>query len=222
MPPLIKKCVHSWEAYNPDWDLRLLDVTTIHKYFDEESVPPSITPQAFSDILRINLLSDHGGVWADADVWCCKPLNSWIHKSNPKGFFAYNLPNTKRTISSWFLASSKENYLTIQYRSHVREYWSGRKHPHAYYWFHYLFKPMCEEDSNAQDIWGSCKKRSAWGCLSFRGSGKGRTPSNSPATLAIQQKLRDKKEEMYKLSWRVKPHHPDSILNFLESLVPHE
>ena len=31
-PPLVKKCLSSWERNNPGWEFRCLDATTIERY----------------------------------------------------------------------------------------------------------------------------------------------------------------------------------------------
>ncbi len=65
-PPLIEKCLKSWEHRNPDWEFRVLDATSIERYvsirhyIDLER--QSLTAASLSDILRILLLHEFGGV----------------------------------------------------------------------------------------------------------------------------------------------------------------
>lgn len=201
MPSLNKQCVESWKTYNKDWEFRLLDNSNLSEYFDTDNWKGVSRVQAKSDVLRINLLADNGGVWVDADVWCCKPLDEWVHDANSLGgFFAFYLPHTKRIISSWFLASTTDNYLTKKYRDSVREYWDGRNKSHAYYWFHYLFGPMCDSDEKVQTIWDSCDKVSGFQQAWFRS----KKHFSGPASLTsdVYERLRTKKEFVYKLDRR--------------------
>jgi hypothetical protein len=201
MPLIGKQCVESWKTYNKDWEFRLLDNSNLTEYFDVDKWKGVSTVQAKSDVLRINLLADNGGVWVDVDVWCCKPLDEWVHGANSLGgFFAFHLSNTKRIISSWFLASTTDNYLTKKYRDLVREYWDGWNKSHAYFWFHFLFGPMCDSDKRVQKIWDSCDKASAWDALFFHK----RENFSGPKSLTsdVYDRLRTKKEFVYKLDRR--------------------
>ncbi len=63
-----------------------------------------------SDLLRLELLSKYGGVWADATSLCRVPLNKWLGNYTQAGFFAF-IYNTRGYgwIFSWFLAAEKSN-----------------------------------------------------------------------------------------------------------------
>ena len=36
-------------------------------------------------MIRLELLAEHGGVWADATMLCLRPLDSWIAHALPEG-----------------------------------------------------------------------------------------------------------------------------------------
>jgi hypothetical protein len=125
-PAVVRKCHDSWIRHNPDWQFIFLDEGNIRKHADINI--KSVTSQAFSDILRINLLAKHGGVWADATCFCNKPLDEWLTGYMKTGFFAFNKPAPDRMISSWFIASVKNNYITTVWQGAVNNYWQN--HPH--------------------------------------------------------------------------------------------
>ncbi len=82
-----------------------------------------ITIQALSDIIRVNLLNQHGGIWVDATCYCMKPINSWLNKYMKNGFFAFSNPSRDRLISSWFMASEPNNIITREFAKIVNNYW---------------------------------------------------------------------------------------------------
>ena len=61
-----KLCKESWAFHNPEWDIVYLDNTNISKYVDVSNILPDNQkakyPAAYSDVLRIALLKEHGGV----------------------------------------------------------------------------------------------------------------------------------------------------------------
>ena len=70
---------------------------------------PRIAIQTFSDVLRWRLLARHGGVWADATTYCCKPLDSWLPSCvSDNGFFCFKSPE-HFLYHSWFLLGDPLN-----------------------------------------------------------------------------------------------------------------
>lgn len=124
-PFVVTRCYESWVKHNPGWQIIFLDETTIKDYTSLEF--KQITKQAFSDILRINLLAQYGGVWADATCFCAKPLDSWLPDHVKSGFFAFERPGPDRMISSWFIASAVSNHITSTLRELVLNYWRNNK-----------------------------------------------------------------------------------------------
>jgi hypothetical protein len=121
-PLVVRQCYESWIKHNPGWNVILLDEKNISDHISIKS--GDITPQAFSDILRINLLAKYGGVWVDATCFCNKPLNEWLFDYMDCGFFAFNKPAEDRMISSWFIAADKNNYIINEYQKAVEHYWT--------------------------------------------------------------------------------------------------
>jgi len=114
-PPLVKLCVKSWQKFNPDYKIVVLDRNTVNEYiiFPEEIIVerPDITVQKISAISRLLLLSKYGGVWTDATVFCSKPLRVWLPSYLQNGFFAFSNPGPDRLMSNWFIAAERENWL---------------------------------------------------------------------------------------------------------------
>ena len=127
-PSVVKKCLASWKAYNPEWKMILLDEKSLSEYLEIKKLVGKnyqyISKQSLSDLIRINLLKKFGGVWVDATCYCCKPLDDWLPNYMSTGFFAFYKPGIDRPISSWFLASSLNSKITLRYCNEVNKYWS--------------------------------------------------------------------------------------------------
>jgi len=130
-PDVVIKCLDSWKTHNPKWKVIQLDETNIEEYININAIIGKnynyITKQALSDVIRINLLSEFGGVWADATCLCCKPIDTWLGSYMGPGFFAFRNPGTDRPISSWFLASIVNCKLTQKYCDTVNLFWSKNR-----------------------------------------------------------------------------------------------
>ena len=50
-----------------------------------------ISPQAKSDIIRLSLLKNYGGIWADSTLLCMQPLSFWFYEALSKtGMWMYH------------------------------------------------------------------------------------------------------------------------------------
>ncbi|NUQ82470.1 MAG: hypothetical protein HUU10_12730 [Bacteroidetes bacterium] len=131
-PHLVKTCIDSWKSMNPGWDLRLLDQNSMKSYM-EWTFPvlydPVLSIVANSELLRVNLLSRYGGVWADATCLCLQPLDEWIDKAMGDGFFAFSNPGADRLLSSWFLAAVPGNPLVLDWKNRSNRYWKEHAFP---------------------------------------------------------------------------------------------
>jgi hypothetical protein len=179
-PQMINACRESWLKRNPAWEISFVDKQSLAgfvrlpTFYDDDSL--AITPAALSDVIRIHLLTTHGGVWADATTWCVRPLDDWIDLVTAQsGFFAYAKPGPDRPISSWFLASTVNNYLADRLKDATNVYWerhvgsnsstssdlSDSPSSKEYFWFHKLFGQLLQSDSRYRELWNAVPEISA-------------------------------------------------------------
>ena len=92
-PDLVKHCVASWREMNPSWDVRVLTEATAEPFLRQAAMPwerlDTFPLAKKSNILRLRLLTEHGGVWADATTFCLQPLNEWLPDCMRAGFFCF-------------------------------------------------------------------------------------------------------------------------------------
>jgi len=201
-PPLQKKALESWKKHNPTWNIILLDKENINKYVDIDFVKnKKITPQALSDIIRINVLNTFGGIWADATLFCLKPVDSWITEyTKSEDFFMYHgrgggMPKECGPCS-WFLVSSKNNYLIKRWETEVNSFWNENDSTDNYFWMDALFKKLYKTDLEFKIKWNNVKY------IYTNDFGKSHTLSiHKPETInkELQQMIKNDPPEVIKL-----------------------
>jgi len=108
-PWVVREVAASYERHNPGWNIVRLDNVSFKDYVEIDYIDKSdVHEPAKSDILRISLLAEHGGVWADATVLCYAPLDSWIHEALiPQEMWMYHGRDEGKGPASWFIAAGK-------------------------------------------------------------------------------------------------------------------
>ncbi|WP_171239019.1 capsular polysaccharide synthesis protein [Ruegeria sp. HKCCA5763] len=144
-PELVRHCIASWRSQNPDWDVRVLDATTVSDVVQMPLDFGKVPIQAYSDLLRFRLLREHGGVWVDATTYCLRPLDHWLPMVAYRGFFAFIWipterwfiwPGMYREIGTWFLASEPHGTVISLWEKYSFAYWDKRRKALVYYWAH--------------------------------------------------------------------------------------
>lgn len=116
-PKLVKDCIQRISILNPDFELTIINQKNIQQWCDLDfSTFPYLTPQLKSDLIRLHLLYNFGGIWIDASTILYQNLN-WIEKlcqdHKTASFAYYRLANTTvleyPVIESWLLATEKNN-----------------------------------------------------------------------------------------------------------------
>ncbi|MDJ0859070.1 MAG: capsular polysaccharide synthesis protein [Dinoroseobacter sp.] len=182
-PPIVRMNFDRWRALNPSFDLEVLSGNELDSWIHDTPAAREISIQAKSDILRIRLLSEYGGIWIDASVFPVVPLDRWIDDAvSHNDFFAYTRPEPEVALSSWFLAANPNSKLISKWEKLVTQYWSiqrpprsetrdlqflkdplnemrpfdeGLATPYPYFWFHHLFSILLQTNTEAQEIWNA-------------------------------------------------------------------
>lgn len=155
-PTLVKKC------YERMCQLEGKRVTLITKenYKEYTKFPKHIidkwesgliTPTHFSDLLRVELLSLHGGIWLDSTVYLTsEKLPDYIERSS---FFCYRvlkpgLNGHSIICSSWAMSGSKGNVILSLTKDIIYEYWEKNNHLSDYFLFHIILSAVILEAEN--------------------------------------------------------------------------
>ncbi len=158
-PMIIKKCIESQKKYLEGYTINIItkenikDFVSLPEYILEKFNDGIISYTHFSDILRISLLSEHGGIWLDSTVLLTDRLPEYITDSP---FFVYKSIELDRSdtsqlvASSWLISSYTNQKISLLTRNLLYEYWKKENKLDDYFLFHILFKYATE---NCQKEW---------------------------------------------------------------------
>ena len=151
-PAIVKLCRDSWIQRNSEWEVVLLDESNLSRHIELDSIVDKKTMSQVwkADIIRLHLLEQYGGVWADATTFCATPLDGWLGSVSVSGFFAFD--KQKTTLASWFLVAEKDSLILRKWKKYAARYWKftgkGRR-----YWIFFSFEYMTLMNSDIRKIW---------------------------------------------------------------------
>ena len=165
-PDLVKACLNSLRKLESgDVGCELVILTndnykqwvTLPDYIEEKYRKGYIPHVLFSDILRLELLTTHGGVWVDSTVLYTGERTVPMREGEPTVIpswktitesglfiFQYTPPGHPWTgdISNWFIAAKPNNRMLSIVKSMIFAYWKDYDCTLHYYMFHIFFKAI--------------------------------------------------------------------------------
>lgn len=160
-PGLIRKCIETAEKKLKDCEVIILTWDNYKKYvtfpdYIIEKFERKIIPMAhFSDLLRLNVLINHGGLWIDSTVLCaCDGIPDYM-KCQP--LFMYKEVNLNRNdemptvASNWLIYAGANNNILTATRDMLYAFWKDVNALNDYFIFHILFKVATEIYSDEWD-----------------------------------------------------------------------
>ena len=161
-PWVVQQAHESWKIHNPDWNIILLDKNNIKEYLEDVDyimdLKKEVQLATRADIIRLALLYKYGGVWADANVLCMKPLEHWIYSAVlPVGVWMYHGYSLRvgvvKGCAVWFIASVKGNKLIGKWKEAVDSYWLSKESGHEYHLLETIFIKLRNTDKEFADLW---------------------------------------------------------------------
>lgn len=149
-PILVQKCYESVKDNLIDREVILITSENMDQYVQfpdyivEKWKAGIITHTHLTDLLRLELLINYGGMWLDATVFCSEE-----RKSIPDYYFASELffyqclkPGRDghcQYISSWLMSATTNNKILMATRELCYEYWKKNKSMDDYFLLHDFF-----------------------------------------------------------------------------------
>lgn len=141
LPFVVKKCVESIEKHKGNHPLIYVTEQNyrtyccIPKYIIEKFENGNITITHFSDILRLDLLAKHGGIWIDATIYLTSDLPNDLYNNNfytvhHQQFAKFHICQGK--WSGFFFASIPCNPLVEYCRDFLFNYWENEQYQICY------------------------------------------------------------------------------------------
>lgn len=146
MPFLVKKCYESTKRYLKDWEIVLITEKNYNLYAEfptyiSDKLHKDITLTHFSDLLRLELLIKHGGLWLDATVLCTSgDIPKSILKSD---LFVYRAQKPgadgrATTMSSWMMWAKTNNRILMATQAMLYAYWKRNNELSEYFLLHHF------------------------------------------------------------------------------------
>jgi hypothetical protein len=227
-PPIIKKCVKTWEKHNKNWNIIKLDEKNLTEYVNiddyvTQAQQKNMKRNHFANIIRLLLLVKYGGCWVDATNYCVKPLDDWIYNHFTEGFFVFERdgygPN--RCIGNWFIYGEKDNYMLKKWLEATLDFWKNKNSAEYYHWHIRLFNNLLHTDKTFKEKWGKINKISGIGPYGPLALNKGANGAGLFKDIDDNKiyNITHKMAPFYKLSWK---HHDiatkNSVINYFMNL----
>ena len=153
-PEIVQNVKESWILHNPNWEIILLDDNNIKEYVKID-LPENAQYAAKSDIIRLYLLKNYGGIWSDATMPCIAPIDTWIYDAVERcQFFMYHGRDKGRGPASWFICSYPNNYIITKWCEKTEIFWKNTTtSDYEYLWMDKLFAELCLNDEEFLKIW---------------------------------------------------------------------
>lgn len=161
-PDIVKQCVKSIQNNAPNYTVTVITDDNYREFADipawiEEKYKKGIIPKAhFSDILRLSLLADHGGMWLDATTWCVSDeiekylqLPIWSVKRPGYGHLSVAAGN----FANYALACDYDHrWVFAIIRDYVLYYWENNDSLIDYLFLDYIIVLIQERDRRVKKL----------------------------------------------------------------------
>ena len=167
-PLLIKKCFESVKKFHPDYEVKILSFDTINEYVKlpekyynllaKGKIPIAI----FSEILRLYLLRQYGGVWIDSTIYLTGRLGDDILQSDFMVMQKDVKTDMAENIMSCFFIRSKSNAVLLELiKSSLENYWRENNYLVNYFIFEHAATLIALADDNLNNLWNKMPYYSA-------------------------------------------------------------
>lgn len=152
-PTVVKRCYTSMIENLSDWEIVLITeknyktYVTFPEYIIQKFEKGQITITHLSDLLRLELLINHGGLWLDATVLCTSGNLPASITDSELFLFQTLKPGADghaTTMSSWCMYAKTNNKLLIVTRELLYGYWKKQTMLMDYFLIHQFFSIACE------------------------------------------------------------------------------
>ena len=132
MPPIVKKCYELANQHAPEGhpvilltEKNYLQYTTIPTYIINKVEEKTISLTHFSDILRVSLLAENGGLWMDATLYTAGDIPQRLFEQQ---FFSVRTPDDGQWVSrclwtGFFMGGVKNHPLFLFMQQLFFDYW---------------------------------------------------------------------------------------------------
>jgi len=110
VPDCVQRCIGSMRLWNPEWEVVVLTPASVSIPADAARLP--LANQ--SDWVRLEVLSERGGVWLDASIICTAPVEQWAGTADTRALVGFELH--ARCMESFAFACPPRHPLVLAWR----------------------------------------------------------------------------------------------------------
>lgn len=156
-PMVVKECINSMEKFSEGREVILITVENMDEYIKlpdyiiQKWQKKIISNTHFSDLIRITLLYEYGGIWIDSTTLLTGSIPDYIKKAD---LFCYKGSGIAKVIASnWFIAAKPRHEVIGLTRNLLYEYWKKENKLISYSIFHLFFTMVVESGPRFQKLW---------------------------------------------------------------------
>lgn len=157
-PLIVQRCIDSIRKNANGYEVILLTEANLHhyvslpEYIQEKYKKGYISRTHYSDIIRVSLLADFGGIWADSTIFMTEPLPDYISQA-PLFCYKARFSPQKIKASSWLISAEPANKIIVETRKVLYEYWKKNKFTLYYFCFHLFFALVIDLNPDNSKAW---------------------------------------------------------------------
>jgi len=166
-PQIVKSCVESVNKFKGDFEHKILDNSTIENYSDlpgyvlDRFKNKQMDYAHFSDLLRLNLLKNHGGVWMDATDYMTDFVSKYIIEQDFFVFLTGKLTHFPYAfMQNCFIRAKKGSFLCEAWYEICVNYWKNETKRFDYFQHQLMFKALILNNPVAKDLFTQMPHRS--------------------------------------------------------------
>lgn len=143
-PPIVRLCADRLKAYN-EVEVVFLERSNLAEYvhlpphIEQKFASGLISKAHYSDLLRLELLYSHGGIWLDATVLLTGNVFPQELLNDELFFYAMSKPSSNGNpiyLSSWAISSPAGHPVLSVARTYLFDYWQRHDNLLDYFLFH--------------------------------------------------------------------------------------
>lgn len=158
-PAIVKSSLESVDKFKGNFKHTVLDNSTVGDYSDlpgyvlDKFKKGQIDYIHFSDLLRLNLLKNHGGIWLDATGYMTDFVPQYILDED---FFAFLTGQVTHFPYSFmqncFIRAKKGSFLCDAWYGMCIEYWKNEAEMVDYFQHQLMFKALVSNQAKAKNL----------------------------------------------------------------------
>lgn len=158
-PGIVKSSIESVDRFKGNFDHKVLDNSTIGDYSDlpgyivDKFKKGQIDYIHFSDLLRLNLLKNHGGIWLDPTGYMTDFVPDYILEEEFFVFLTGRLTHFPYSfMQNCFIRAKKGSFLCDAWYRMCIEYWKNETGAVDYFQHQLMFKALISHQVKARDL----------------------------------------------------------------------